>query len=123
MSDVDVAEPPRARWLDRRRDLAWWLLTPLATLIVTPVLVCVATMAAPFVGDIDRPPTLCADALADNTCEETTLAMFGAHGVFFVVAWALLWLVPWWRGLRVPRLLLAVVAAGALVAVPFRMAG
>lgn len=106
--------------MDRRRDLAGWLLTPLYTLVGAPVLAgCVGMIV---VLGADQPPELCAAARADNTCEETTLAMLGGHAVLFAVMWLLLWLVPWWRGLRILRILLAVLAAAVLVLAPIRMA-
>ncbi|MFD2764266.1 hypothetical protein [Micromonospora eburnea] len=64
-----------------------------------------------------QPPEFCAEARLDNRCE-TTLAMLAGHVVLFVV----LWLVPWWRGLRTLRILLAILAAVVLVLAPIRMA-
>lgn len=106
--------------MDRRRDLAGWLLTPLYTLVGAPVLAgCVGIVA---VLGSNRPPEFCAAARADNACEEATLAMLGGHAVLFAAMWLLLWLVPWWRGLRIPRILLAILAAAVLVLAPIRLA-
>jgi hypothetical protein len=122
--ETDSAELIRMSWLDRRRDLAGWLLTPLVALVAAPVTAAVAGIFFVVFGLDDRKaPALCQSALADNRCEETTLAMWGQHTVFFAGVWLLLWLVPWWRGLRVLRILLAIIAAGVLVAVPIRMVG
>jgi hypothetical protein len=39
----------------------------------------------------------------------------------FAALWLLLWLVPWWRGLRGPRIGLAIVAGAVLLIAPIRM--
>ncbi|WP_433387587.1 hypothetical protein [Micromonospora sp. KLBMP9576] len=121
MSQAGNAGTGRTGRLDRRRDLAGWLLTPLVTLLVTPVLAGCTAMVA-LLG-ADQPPALCEQVRPENGCEEATLTLLGAHLVVAAGMWLLLWLLPWWRGLRVPRVLLAVVAAGVVIAVPLRMAG
>ncbi|WBB70786.1 hypothetical protein [Micromonospora sp. WMMD812] len=121
MPEVEVAELTHIGRLDRRRDLAGWLFTPLVTLLAAPVIAgCVGMVV---VLGADKPPALCASSSTDNRCEETTLAMWGEHAALFAAAWLLLWLVPWWRGLRVPRVLLAIIATAVVVAVPIRMSG
>jgi hypothetical protein len=55
--------------------------------------------------------------------EETTYDVLGEHIILFATMWLLLWVVPWWRGLRPLRVLLAIVAFAVLVAMPIRMAG
>lgn len=122
MPDTDTAELPRIGWLDRRHDVAGWLLTPLVTLVAAPLIAGVVGMVALLRGDPNRPPALCESALADNSCEETTLGMLGEHMVLFAALWLMLWLVPWWRGLRILRVLLAIIASAVLVAAPMRMA-
>ncbi|TDC01284.1 hypothetical protein E1091_03140 [Micromonospora fluostatini] len=120
MSGSDVGTPSRPGRLDRRRDLAGWLVTPLATLVAAPVLVCVAAMVSTMMGNFDRPPRLC-DTGLENRCEEITLGMLAGHVVAFAAGWLLLWAVPWWRGLRTVRIVLAVVACVVLAAAPMRM--
>ncbi|MET8118811.1 hypothetical protein [Micromonospora sp. NPDC005291] len=121
MSETDDAGSGRANWLDRRRDLAGWVLTPLVTLVVTPVLAGCTAMVT--VLGADQPPALCEAVRSENGCEEATLTVLGAHLAVAAGMWLLLWLVPWWRGLRVPRVLLAVAVAGVVIAVPLRLAG
>ncbi|MCI4063434.1 hypothetical protein MRQ36_12945 [Micromonospora sp. R77] len=111
----------RARWPDRRRDLAGWLLTPLVTLVAAPVTAGAVGVLILLGGGFSQSPTFCESVVSDNRCEEKTLAMLGEHAVLFGAVWLLLWLVPWWRGLRTPRVLLAVVATLVLVAAPLRM--
>ncbi|MEV4657804.1 hypothetical protein [Micromonospora sp. NPDC049301] len=119
------ARPPalaRAGRLDRRRDLAGWLLTPLTTLVVAPVVAAALGIVVLVGGAFDRAPALCESALGDNRCEEVTLGMLGEHAVISAAVWLLLWLVPWWRGLRKLRILLAIIVCAVLVAAPIRMA-
>ncbi|GAB3943802.1 hypothetical protein GCM10027614_32990 [Micromonospora vulcania] len=103
--------------------MAGWLLTPLVTLVVAPVTAASAGVLVLFFYDRPRPPELCASAVADNRCEETILGMWGLHLALFGAMWLLLWLVPWWRGFRTLRVLLAIIATAVLVAVPIRMVG
>ncbi|WP_432968582.1 hypothetical protein [Dactylosporangium sp. CA-233914] len=121
MRETDTAELPRAGRLDRRRDLAWWLLTPLVTIVVAPVSAGVLGLVALLGDQSDQPPPLCAADLADNGCEETTLGVLGWHVLLFAAVWLSLWLVPWWRGLRRLRVVLAVIAAALLVLAPMWM--
>ncbi|MFC7549032.1 hypothetical protein [Plantactinospora sp. GCM10030261] len=109
-------------WLkDRRRDLAGWLVTPLLTLVAAPVVACMAGVLASFRDGSLSQPALCREALADNRCEETTLGVIGGHVVIAGALWLLLWMIPWWRGLRTPRILLAVAATVVLALLPVRL--
>ncbi|MFC4149214.1 hypothetical protein ACFO0M_23435 [Micromonospora mangrovi] len=121
MSEVQHPEMLRVGWPDRRRDRTHWLLTPLVTLVAAPVTAAAVGVLVLLGGGFDQSPTFCESALSDNRCEEKTLAMLGEHAVLFAAVWLLLWLVPWWRGLRTPRVLLAVAATVVLVAAPLRM--
>jgi hypothetical protein len=75
----------RTGWRDRRRDLAGWLLPPLLTLVVAPVTAGAVGVLLLLAGSFDQSPTLCAAALADNRCEERTLAVLGEHAVLVAV--------------------------------------
>ncbi|WP_433535186.1 hypothetical protein ACQPZK_24275 [Micromonospora sp. CA-249363] len=108
------------RLMDRRRDLAGWLVTPLFTLVAAPVLACGVGLLG-NIGDHNGPPTLCEEAVVDNICEETSLGVIGLHVAIAGVMWLLLWIIPWWRGLRTVRVLLAVAATVVLVLLPVRM--
>ncbi|WP_406106170.1 hypothetical protein [Micromonospora globbae] len=114
MADTETVAPPGRGWPDRRRDLAGWLLTPLYTIVGAPVVAgCIGLVV--MTGGAQR-PEFCASVRADNGCEEKVLAVLGGHAVLFGALWLSLWALPWWRGLRVPRIVLAVVAFGVLVA-------
>ncbi|WP_433832067.1 hypothetical protein ACQP2E_15165 [Actinoplanes sp. CA-015351] len=111
-----AAEPGKPR---RERDIVGWLLTPIATFVLAPPL----TMILGFVlltGD--SAPAICHDVATANGCEELTLGLIGEHAVIFLVLWLALWAMPWWRSLRTARIVIAVIAAVALLAVPIRMA-
>ncbi|WP_157740204.1 hypothetical protein [Micromonospora auratinigra] len=96
-------------------------MTPLLTLVAGPVVAgCLGMLVT--LGDQSE-PAFCDRVRAENGCEEATLAMLAGHAVGFAVLWLLLWAVPWWRGLRAVRILLALVAVMVLVAAPIRMAG
>jgi hypothetical protein len=123
MSELDTAQLPRTGWLDRRRDLAGWLLTPLITFVVAPLTAGIVGVVVLLTGGYGRTPVICGSALAHNGCEETTYGILDEHIIFFVTVWLLLWAVPWWRGLRPVRVLLAIVAFAVLIAAPIRMAG
>lgn len=122
MPAASLPASTRPRWLDRRRDLGGYLLTPLITLVVAPVTAGAVAMVVLLGGAFDRTPALCEAAVSDNRCEEVTLGMLGEHVLLSAGVWLLLWLLPWWRGLRKPRILLAVIACAVLVAAPIRMA-
>jgi hypothetical protein len=121
--DADLTEPPPARGIDRRRDLAGWLLTPLVTLLLGPAIAGSVGILGTMFTPVGSPAALCGPALADNRCEEVTLAVAGRHGMLFGVLWLLLLALPWWRGLRAARIALAVAACLVLVALPLRMGG
>ncbi|MEU0549976.1 hypothetical protein [Micromonospora sp. NPDC005979] len=106
--------------LDRRRDLAGWVVTPLFTLVAAPVLAGIVGVLGNVQND-HRTPPLCTEAVADNMCEETSLRVIGTHLAIAGVMWLLLWTIPWWRGLRTVRVLLAVAATVVLVLLPVRM--
>lgn len=120
--DTEAAEIARVGWLDRRRDLVAWLVTPLVTLIFAPMAAGAVGLFFWQQGDLDKSPAICKAVLADNGCEETTLGMLGEHLVFFGAAWLLLWAVPWWRGLLLPRVALALAVSAILIDVPIQMA-
>lgn len=123
MSEPDIAQLPRTGWLDRRRDLAGWLLTPLITFVVAPLTAGIVAVVVLLAGGYGRTPVICESALANNGCEETTYGILDEHVIFFATVWLLLWVVPWWRGLRPVRVLLAIVAFAVFIAAPIRMAG
>lgn len=108
--------------MDRRRDLAGWLVTPLFTLVAAPVLACIAGVLATLAAENNAPPALCAETKAYNMCEESILGAAGLHVVISAGMWLLLWVLPWWRGLRTLRVVLAVAATVVLVLLPLRMA-
>ncbi|MEV0398407.1 hypothetical protein [Polymorphospora rubra] len=110
------------RLVDRRRDLAGWLVTPLFTLVAAPVLACIVGVLANLGNDAMHTPALCEKAMANNMCEETTLGVIGGHAVVSGAMWLLLWVIPWWRGLRTLRVLLAVAATVVLALLAVRLA-
>lgn len=107
--------------MDRRRDLAGWLVTPLFTLVAAPVLAGIAGGLATLAVN-NAPPALCEETTAYNMCEESILGVIGRHVVISAAMWLLLWVIPWWRGLRTLRVLLAIAATVVLVLLPLRMA-
>jgi hypothetical protein len=119
---LGVPNGTRTGGLDRRRDLPGWVLTPLVTLVLGPA-------SAAFIGvimalqGVGSAPVPCEQVAADNGCEELTLGLLGGHAVGFGLLWLLLWLMPWWRGLRAARIWLAVAACAVLILAPLRMAG
>lgn len=121
--DEEGAAPARglSRWTsDRRPDLVSYLLVPVVTLFAAPMLVAVLGLA--ILGSGSEPPSVCDEVRAVNGCEELTLSLVSAHVLGFLVFWAALWVLPWWRGLRLPRLLLAVASGLVLFAAVLRMA-
>jgi hypothetical protein len=60
----------------------------------------------------------------DDACERHA-ALIGGLFVWatpaFIAVWVALWFIPWWRGLRVLRLVLAVLATAPLVLLPLEM--
>jgi hypothetical protein len=118
---TDTAEPPPFGRLDRRRDLAGWLLTPVITLVVAPAIAGLIGMTALLEGS--RPVSLCEAAVAaGNRCGETIVGLLGQPLAVFTAAWLALWMMPWWRGLRTLRIGWAAVAAGVLLVGAIRMA-
>jgi predicted small integral membrane protein len=108
------------RGVDRRRDVLGWVLTPLVTLLLGPAVA--ASVGVLAINGPSEVPALCENAAANNRCEETTLGMLAEHVVLFGLLWLLLWLTPWWRGLRTARIVLAVIACVVLLVAPLRMA-
>jgi hypothetical protein len=123
VQDAPTTEPPPARGLSHRRDLPGWLLTPLVTLFIGPAVAASVGIIGTVLDAGDSAAALCGSALADNRCEEVTLVVVAQHGVLFGLLWLLLWALPWWRGLRIARIALAVVACLVLVALPLRTGG
>jgi hypothetical protein len=119
--DADTAEPTRAAGPDRRRDVAGWLLTPLVALVLGPAVTAAVTVLLVIGGGLGELPEVCARARPDNRCEEVTLGLAGQHMAVFGGLWLLLWVLPWWRGLRGVRVGLAVLAIAVLVAAPLRL--
>jgi hypothetical protein len=118
-----VPNGTRTSELDRSRDLPGWVLTPLVTLVLGPALATSTGVILVLQGGIGSTPVACEQVAADNGCEELTLGLLGGHAVGFGLLWLLLWLMPWWRGLRAARIWLAVVACVVLIVAPLRMAG
>ena len=106
---------------DRGRDLRGWLLVPIVTLIVAPLVAGSLGLLMVIEGGIGDAPSICAATPRANQCEEVTLSTLSEHVLLFGALWVLLWLTPWWRGLRTARIVLALVAAAVLVLAPFRM--
>jgi hypothetical protein len=110
-----------ARWTsDRRPDVLGYLLIPVVTIFAAPVLV--AILGVVILGGGSGPPAICDEVRAVNGCEELTWSLVGLHVLGFLVLWAGLWALPWWRGLRTPRLLLAVASTLVLFTAVLRMA-
>ncbi|GAA0557901.1 hypothetical protein GCM10010172_46140 [Paractinoplanes ferrugineus] len=117
-TDDDFDDEPVVVGFDRRADM-WWLITPIVTLLVAPM---IAVVLAFFVtASDDNSPGVCGDVLADNGCEEAVLRMIAQHTVAFGILWLGLWALPWYRGLRKYRVALAVLAFAVLLAVPLRL--
>ncbi|WP_146603531.1 hypothetical protein [Micromonospora endophytica] len=112
------AAPPRPGWRDRRRDLAGYLLVPLFTLIAAPVVACCAALLA---NDGGPYPEVCEPVRAVNGCEEEILGIAAGHILVAAALWLLLWLLPWWRGLRLVRIVLAAIAFVALTTLAIRI--
>jgi hypothetical protein len=91
MSEPDTAQLPRIGWLDRRRDLAGWLLAPLITFVAAPLAAGMVGMFELLAGGYGRTPAICESALAHNGCEESTYRLLGEHLIVFVTVWLLLW--------------------------------
>jgi hypothetical protein len=122
MSEPDTVHPPRVGWRDRRRDRAGWLLAPLITFVGAPVTAGLVGIFELLAGGYGRIPAICESTLAHNGCEEATYRTLGDHLVLFAIVWLLLWAVPWWRGLRPMRVMLAIGAFAVLIALPIRIA-
>ncbi|MEV6849925.1 hypothetical protein [Actinoplanes sp. NPDC051411] len=115
--DYEDDQPPAG--FDKRPDVYNWILTPVTTLVVGPILAAVIGL---FVGErATNYPRVCAPVRLANGCEETLLRLGAEHAVAFLFFWLLLWAMPWWRGLRAYRIGLAVVTALILIAVPLRL--
>jgi hypothetical protein len=122
--DYEEAEGrPRGlqRWMsDRRRDLLGYISVPVVTLFAAPVLV--AFWGIVILGSDSYAPSMCDNVRAVNGCEELTWGVIRVHVLGFLGVWALLWVLPWWRGLRQPRVLLALLSGAVLFAAVLRMA-
>ena len=116
MSDETAA----AAGFDRGRDLRGWVVVPVTTLVVAPLVAGSLGLLMVLAGGLGEAPSICAES-AENQCEEITLNALGEHVALFGALWSLLWLTPWWRGLRTARIVLAVVAGAVLVLAPLRM--
>ncbi|WBB48675.1 hypothetical protein O3597_26980 [Verrucosispora sp. WMMA2044] len=118
MSGAESSEPPRRGRLDRHRDLTGYVLTPLYTLVGTPLVACLTALLA---EDGQPYPSVCDPVRAANGCEERVLGIVAGHVLSFAALWLLLWVLPWWRGLRLARILLAVIASAVVVALVLRI--
>ncbi|GIF38624.1 hypothetical protein [Actinoplanes xinjiangensis] len=122
--DYEEAEGrPRGlqRWMsDRRRDRLGYISVPVVTLFAAPVLV--AFWGIVILGSDSYAPSMCDNVRAVNGCEELTWGVIRVHVLGFLGVWALLWVLPWWRGLRQPRVLLALLSGAVLFAAVLRMA-
>jgi len=112
---------PGMSGFDRGRDVRGWVVVPLATLVVAPLVAGSLGLLMVIGGGLGEAPSICAARPGQNQCEETTLATLDEHLVLFGALWLLLWLTPWWRGLRAARIVLAVLAGAVLVLAPLRM--
>jgi hypothetical protein len=118
LGDDEDDDDPVIVGFDRRTDM-WWLLTPLLTILLGPMLAGVVTF---FVTEADDGyPRICRPVVEQNGCEEAVLRMLAQHTIAFLVLWLALWALPWWRGLRKYRIALALVAFAVLLLVPLRL--
>ncbi|MFY1573397.1 hypothetical protein ACN26Z_00685 [Verrucosispora sp. WMMD703] len=118
MSEAESTEPHRHGRLDRHRDLTGYVLTPLLTLAAAPLVACCTALLA---DDGQAYPSVCDPVRAVNGCEERVLGIVAGHVLSFAALWLLLWVLPWWRGLRMARILLAVIASAVVVALVLRI--
>jgi hypothetical protein len=115
--DVDHRRGDMAgRMSDRRRDLLGWIVTPVVTLVLAPALAAALATVLVVTDSLLATPPACDVDPSANRCEETTFALLGAHVAGFAGLWALLWVRPWWRGLRTVRIVVAVLAADCAAA-------
>ncbi|MBB4752310.1 hypothetical protein [Actinoplanes lobatus] len=122
---TEAQATPRAHGIaawgaDRRRDLLAYICVPLVTLFAAPALVLFSGIV--ILGSSTDSPAICDEVRAVNGCEEVTWDVIGTHLLGFLALWALLWALPWWRGLRTPRVLLALTAGFFLFAGLLRLA-
>jgi hypothetical protein len=120
VTDSDIAVEPSSG-LDRSRDLAGWLITPVATLVLAPAVT--GIMLLLLAASSSLYPSVCDSVEAVNGCGEKVLGLLVLHFRIFAVLWVLMWALPWWPGLQKYRIALAVLAGLALAAAPVRMAG
>lgn len=106
--------------IDRHRDVAAWVTTPVVTLLVGPV-VGFCTVAA--LSGLRTSPMLIDCTGGDNGCYQGQTSAIAHHVVAFLIGWLLLWCLPWWRGLRRVRILVAVLTVLPLVLLPIRLLG
>ena len=90
------------------------------TLFAAPFLV--LALALVILGNSSEAPAICDGVRAVNGCEELTWRVVRVHVLGFLGLWALLWVVPWRRGLRRPRVLLALASGLFLLAGLLRLA-
>ncbi|MGC9670766.1 hypothetical protein ACNTMW_29990 [Planosporangium sp. 12N6] len=128
------------RRIDRRRDLAVWVVTPLVTLLLGPVIAFCVSGAALGAARGTPPSIDCTSHIyrdenvnrghipdgkgayrIQRDCYGAETSIIRRYAAAFLVGWVLLWLLPWWRGLRRVRLLLAVVTVLPLVLLPVRL--
>ncbi|GAA2658416.1 hypothetical protein [Paractinoplanes durhamensis] len=121
LDEDDFETEPVIVGFDRRPDFGWWLGTPIFTLVLAPMLAGVLTF---FVSALSAGyPRICLGVEAENGCEEAVLRMAGEHTVVFLALWLGLWALPWWRGLRRYRIVLAAAAFAVLLFAPLRLLG
>jgi hypothetical protein len=107
--------------VDRGRDLAGWLITPVVTLVLA--LAVTGIMLLLLVGTSSLYPSVCDGVEAVNGCGEKVRDLLVLHFRIFAVGWVLIWAIPWWRGLHKFRIALAVLAGLALTSAPVQLAG
>jgi hypothetical protein len=100
----------------QQRDLAHWLLMPWVTLIVAgPVFLASTGLALLDYGTCTAADQGCASAQASRIWSWFTIGVF-------VAGWLSLWCLPWWRGLRRVRTIVAVAAlAPVLLTLMYRL--
>lgn len=119
--DLNAPDPSDARRpvLDgRARDVLYWWLTPVLTLLLGPAVACAAGVPMLISGD---DPAFCAQRTS-NGCQEAAVALGSRQVVLFGVLWLLLWTIPWRRSMRPWRFVVAGLATLMLVAVPLTIA-
>jgi hypothetical protein len=112
--------------IDRTRDLANWLTVPFVTLIAGPLLavctgVVLTLLSHAGVSSLTENACTSTEGNVGLDCYAAETALIQRHLAAFLIGWLLLWCLPWWRGLRRARLLIAALSVLPLVLLPLEM--